>query len=113
MVKREDMFLRNYSGTLMYLNKPLCYFKIQNGELVEARRIRKESNLFPYEIWMHGITYGALNEFFRDRVVLDGAQFCREYLSALGLDHYDFEAIVKINHGRNNLDNWWVKDQMQ
>ncbi len=103
------MFLKNYSGTLYYEDIPLVYFNIENGELKEYRKCKEDLQYFPYELARIGFTYKAFNLFFRERVVLDGSQDIREYLNALDLEYYDFEKIVKINKGRNFLDNWSVR----
>lgn len=108
MIKREDMFLRNFSGILMYKNIPLFYFNIENGRLVSYTLKKKDKKYFPFEFSFWDISYKTLNSFFRERVVLDGSQDIRQYLNELGLEKYDFEKIVKLNSGRNYLDEYWV-----
>lgn len=114
MLRIEDMYLTDFEGTLMHKDTPLAYFKIQNKRLVEYRRIRKEKTLYPPEMAeLNGepVTYAKINTFFRERVILDGSQPCREFLNDLGLDHYDFTKIVNLMHGRNNIDFWWVANE--
>ena len=112
MVKREDMFLKNYTGVLMCNKEPLLYFKIENQRLVDFKKLRQDMKYFPGEFYLMGISYASINLFFRDRVVLDGSQFIREFLDGIGLKEYDFEKIVKHFHGGNNLDNWWVDEEV-
>lgn len=107
MVSREQMFIRNLEGTLYYQDKPLIMFKIQNMRLVEYTLL--ESQHLPVELAVWGISYYNFNEFFKRRVVQDGAMFLRDYLDELHLEHYDFEQIVKRNNGSNHLDFYWVK----
>lgn len=114
MLRIEDMYLTDFGGTLMYRNTPLAYFKIENKRLVEYRRLKDTPGLFPMEFAEIGgapVTYAGINSFFRERVVLDGSQGCQSYLASLGLKQYDFNAIVNIMHGGNNVDNWWVSTQ--
>ena len=112
MVKREDMFLKNYTGVLMCNKELLLYFKIENQRLVDFKKFRKDMKYFSGEFYLMGISYASINLFFRDRVVLDGSQFIREFLDGIGLKEYDFEKIVKHFHGGNNLDNWWVDEEV-
>lgn len=112
MVKRENMYIQNYTGVLLYNETPLLYFKIEDKKLMNYQILKKDMILFPCELVKLGISYYSLNLFFRDRVVLDGTQFIREYLNSLGLVHYNFEDIVKKNSGRNYLDNWWVDTEV-
>ena len=109
MIRQEDMHLTNYSGTLMHRDTPLFYFNIKDGILVNYHIIQEDLMNCPPEIVVMGVTKKALDIFFCSRVVQDGAMWLREYLDALGLDRYDFETIVKKNHGHNYLDLWWVQ----
>lgn len=108
------MFLTDLEGTLMHRDTPLAYFKIKDKRLIEYRRIRKEDSLFPPEfVGLVGpeVTYYAINHFFRERVVLDGAERCQQLLDELGLKRYDFNAIVNLLNGRNYIDYWWIASE--
>ena len=108
MVRRDQMFIHNLEGTIYYKDVPLVYIKIVDRKLVDAKIINMISH-FVNEIRMFGLTYVAINQYYKDRVVQDGAMFVREYLDALGLQHYDFEAIVKASSGWNPRDRQWIK----
>lgn len=110
MVTYDDMFLRDLSGTLVYDDTRLVEFSIVNGQLVHVRPCSNSKKYWPCEFTAYGLTYTAFNEFFKYRVVPDGAQDIREYLQALGLPKYDFEKIVKKMRGRNNVDKYWIEN---
>ncbi len=112
MVKREDMFIRSLGGTLMWENTPLIYFNIKDGKLIDYKRCLSSNKYYPYELAKLGINYMSFNKFFRERVVLDGSQDIMEYLEAMDMKKYDFETLVKKNHGRNYLDCYWIKDMI-
>ena len=57
MVKREDMFLKNYMGVLMCNKEPLLYFKIENQRLVDFKKLRKDMKYFPGEFYLMGISF--------------------------------------------------------
>lgn len=107
MVTREQMFIKNMEGTLYWQDEPLIAFKIKNRRLESYQLLQKEHLPVEMDVW--GISYYNFNEFFKRRVVEDGAMLLSDYLDALKLDHYDFEQIVKRNNGSNHLDFYWVK----
>lgn len=108
MVRRDQMFIHNLEGTIYYKDVPLVYINIKDRQLVDAKVIN-DINHFVNEIRVFGLTYVAINQYYKDRVVQDGAMFVREYLNALGLRYYDFEAIVKASSGWNPRDRQWIK----
>lgn len=112
MIREEDMYIRNLSGTIMYKDTPVFDFSIVNGELVKYRQYREDSVNLPPEISLWGYSYDNINCFFRRRVVKDGAMWITEYLHAMGMEKYDFESIVRFHHGKNYLDNYWIKDMI-
>lgn len=89
------------------------YFKIEDRKLINYELYGWKAEISEGKgigfFKASGVSYKTLNEFFRSRVVLDGSMMIREYLDALGLDHYDFEKIVKTLCGWNPADRIWVK----
>ena len=115
MVRREDMFLHNLEGVIYQGATPCLYINIKNRRLVSYKvvgnwslEIGVDGGGIPYFKGC-GVSYYTVNEFFKDRVVLDGAQWVHEYLDSLGLTYYDFEAIVKSSCGWNPRDRRWIK----
>lgn len=104
----REYFIRNMEGTLYWRDMPLFEFVIRNRELVSYKDL-SDGKMWPAEPKTFGMSYRSINEFFRRRVIDDHAMWLTDYLEALGLDHYDFEEIVKRNNGNNHLDDFWVK----
>lgn len=104
----REYFIKNLEGVMYYQDTPLFEFKIENRELVHYKDISR-LKYYPCEPRMNGVSYTSINNFFRRRVVPDYAQDIRDYLTAIGLDTYDFEELIKRNNGYNHLDFFWVK----
>lgn len=109
MVHREDMFLQNLEGTIYNKDVPVLYINITNGELVDSKKLNWVGDNRIPDFVNFPVNYHYVNEYFKDRVVLDGAMWLKGYLEALGLDHYDFEQIVKRSSGWNPRDRQWIK----
>lgn len=105
---RREHFIKNMNGVLFYKDIPLFSFEIKDRQLISFQDL-SNGEMWPYELRDIGVSYVAINNFFRRRVVADYAMWLREYLDALYLDHYDFEEIVKRMNGNNNVDFYWVK----
>lgn len=104
----REYFIQNMEGTLYWKDTPLFDFHIRNRELVSYRDL-SNGQMWPAEPKTYGMSYRSINDFFRRRVVEDHAMFLMDYLDAMGLDHYDYEEMIKRNNGSNHLDNFWVK----
>ena len=104
-MKEQYHYIKNIEGTLCSKDTELCEFCIKDYELVYFKDLSNKK-LYPWELAVLGISYGSFNDFFNRRVVKDGAMFIKEYLEEMGLDHYDFEELVKRNNGANHSFLW-------
>lgn len=115
MVRRDQMVIHNLEGVLYRRRLPLLYFCIKDRKLVSYRTYGWEMKVTPGDFTGHGwfkslgVSEWSINEYYRGRVVQDGAMMVRDYLDALGLVHYDFEAIIKASCGWNPADREWLK----
>lgn len=100
-------FIYDLEGTLCFRNIELFRFCIQDRRLISYQVLSYD--YYPHDFYVAGITYTSFNNFFKYRVVKDGAMWIRDYLNVMGLKHYDFEELVKKNNGWNHLDEYWVK----
>lgn len=113
MVELRDMFIYDLEGDLYRESDKLMSFKIVNRELIRHElygweaKVSKGRGIGHFKAW--GVSYWSINEFFKERTVLDGSMFIHEYLNGLGLKHYDFEKIVKAICGWNPRDRIWLK----
>lgn len=114
MVRYNDMFLNNLEGVIYHKYTPLMYFRIVN-RILEAyetygwKPVVDGGTFGIGHFRAYGVSYFSVNEFFRSRVVPDGAQDIKEYLRAVGLKYYDFEKLVKTICGWDALDLMWLK----
>ena len=104
----ERRYLQNLKGILYHKDMPLLQFEIKDKQLVSWQDLSGQK-MWPAEFKVWGVSYRNFNEFFRRRVVEEHTMFMREWLNALGLEEYDFEKIIKVHSGCNNLDYYWVK----
>ena len=115
MVRREDMFIYNLEGVIHQDFTPCLYIKIVDRRLIDYKIIGNwslKSGVDGRGISYFkgcGVSYYTVNEFFKDRVVLDGAMWVKSYLEEWGLITYDFEKIVKASCGWNPRDRRWIK----
>lgn len=100
-------YIYDLEGILCYKDIELFSFCIKDRKLISYEII--SDKYYPMDFYVKGITYNSFNNFFKYRVVKDGAMWIRDYLDAAGLKHYDFEELVKRNNGWNHLDYYWVK----
>lgn len=106
MSMRDNMWLCDYTGTLCKGDTPVLYFDIQKRTLLDYKIYAED--LLPWTLKRFGISYYTINDYFKYRVVMPGAMWIEDYLHSLGLDYYDFEAIVKQTEGNNRIDNYHV-----
>lgn len=104
----EVRLINNLKGVLYFLDTPLLDFEIKDRELIKADDLSGHQ-LYPYELAMHGVSYGSFVRFFQRRTMREGCMFYREHLRALGMDKMDFDLYIRKNNGNNHLDNYWVK----
>ena len=104
----EPRFINNLKGTLYYLETPLLDFTIENRHLTYYEDLNN-TNLFPPELALYGVSYGNINEFFLRRTMEEGCMLYNEHLRAIGMDSFDFDEYIKKNNGNNSLDNYWVR----
>lgn len=100
--------IENIEGILQFKDIELIDFKIANWELIYAKDL-SGGNHYPWEMHTMGLTYGAFNEFFNDRVVRNNTQDIRMYLDFLKLEHYDFNKMILKMNGWDALGLIWVK----
>jgi len=103
-------YLRNLQGTLMYKDLRVCKFVIRDRELVSCEYNSDSLTCLPWSLSElgYGLTYAGFNDFFKYRVVKQGAQDIREYLNEMEMDHYDFETLIKKMNGWDAVGQWWV-----
>lgn len=104
----REHFINNLKGRMYYKETPIFDFEIKNRELVSYTDLSNQ-RFWPCEPKMNGMSYAALNNFFRRRVVQDYAMWVDEYVHAMGLSEYNFEELVKRNNGNNMIDFFWIK----
>jgi hypothetical protein len=93
---------------------PLVDFKVVNCRLISVYEYDRANNmrLYPAEFMFDdAVTYGDLDDYFKNHVVEDGAQDIHNYLVSLGLKTYDLDEIVKRLNGNNFINFFWVKFQ--
>jgi hypothetical protein len=95
-------------GILYNRDTPLIDFKIKDFKLIYAKDL-SGGKLYPYEFAFMGLKYIAFNTFFNERVVRENAMWMRDYLDCMGLQHYDFEQLIKKMNGWNGVGNFWIK----
>lgn len=106
-MQEKYYYIKNIEGTLCYKDESICEFKIENYALTHFKDLSNRTH-YPWELYILGISYGSFNEFFNHRVVKEYAMFIREYLKEMGLDHYDFDELIKRNNGASHTL-WWIK----
>jgi hypothetical protein len=108
----ERHHIKNLEGVFMREDTPLVDFKIVNYRLVYVHEYDRQKNKksYPAEfLFDDAITYGDLDDYFKNHVVEDGAQDIHNYLLSLGLKTYDLDEIVKRLNGNNFINFFWVK----
>lgn len=101
-------FICDIAGTLYYKDTQLIEFEIHNMKLIYAKDL-SGGKLYPFEFAYMGLSYLSFNTFFNQRVVRENAMYMRDYLDCMGLDHYDFEELIKKMNGWNAVGNFWVR----
>lgn len=104
----EVRLINNLKGILYYLDTPLLDFEIKDRRLVEYKDLNNMKH-YPPELAIWGISYGNINEFFKNRTMREGCMFYREHLKAMGMTKFDFDEYIRKNNGNNNIDNYWVR----
>lgn len=106
-MRDQHYYIKNIEGVLCYMDTELCEFCIKDRELVHFKDLNC-GRQYPWELANFGPSYRNFNDFFNRRVVKDGAQDIRKYLSDMGLEHYDFEELIKRTNGANHGP-FWIK----
>jgi len=94
----------------MYKDLRVCKFVIKDRALVSCEYNSDSLTCLPWSLSElgYGLTYAGFNDFFKYRVVKQGAQDIREYLNEMEMDHYDFETLIKKMNGWDAVGQWWV-----
>lgn len=102
--------LGNLSGTIMFQNQPLLYFKLERGYLVDCKLLCEDSKLLPLEFKDKVINERRIHLFWEARVTPDTRQFLKEDMEAEGLEYYNVEQLIRFQKGRCVDDNYWLDD---
>lgn len=100
-------YIKNIEGILCCMDTEVCEFCIKDRELVHFKDLSNRQ-LYFWELYNFGPSYRSFNDFFNRRVVKEHAMDIREYLNDMGLEHYDFEELIKRNNGSNHGP-FWIK----
>ncbi len=104
----EARWLNNLKGTLYYLDTPVLDFEVNKRKLIKSD-VLNNGKLLPPELALYGISYANLNDFFERRTMKENCMYYREHLKNIGMDKFDFDEYIRINDGKNHVDNYWVK----
>ena len=96
------------SGTLMYLDKPLCNFEIECDTPVVFEQLSEEGPFWPLE--MHNEKNGyTLIDALREQVVPETRQGLLEDLRRVGIEGYDISKILKHQNASCFGTPYWVR----
>lgn len=103
--------LLNYEGTLMYKDTEIAKFKISGKGLEYCEVLCDDVGKYPGDMQLWGFDYDTFMGFFKTRVIGKHSMFASDYYNALGLKHYNAEAMLKLVNAKNNTDFFWVKEE--
>lgn len=98
-------YIKNLEGTVYYKDTPVFEFRIKDCKL-EYFKDLSNKKYYPWEFVVQPISYACFVEWLNNRVVKDYAMDIQGYLKQMGLDHYDFEELIKRTNGSNETMHW-------